>query len=154
MARKLRIAVSVFFGVLSLVLVVLWGRSYWYFDQVMLWPAPPRHAFAQSVSGRIYYCKDSIRGANFPRYKSQPIGEVSPRFLEALRRCENRYGFGDISDWSLSAEIVPYWCVVLVCGVMAALSCVHWSLRFSLRTLFVATTLLALLLGMVMWGAV
>ena len=34
MARRVRIAVSVFFGVLTVLLAVMWVRSYWWADQV------------------------------------------------------------------------------------------------------------------------
>ena len=49
-----------------------------------------------------------------------------------------------------SAEAyVPYWPVVLVCSALAG---VPWlPARFSLRTLLVATTLVAVVLGMIVW---
>jgi hypothetical protein len=44
--------------------------------------------------------------------------------------------------------LVPYWLLVLVSAFLSATPWIGWSRRFSIRTLFIATTLLSLLLGL------
>ena len=43
--------------------------------------------------------------------------------------------------------IVPHWFLVLTTGAIAGLPLVRW--RFSLRTLLIATTLVAMVLGLI-----
>jgi hypothetical protein len=44
---------------------------------------------------------------------------------------------------------LPYWFLVLTTGSLAMAFQLRWSPRFTLRTLFIATTFLAVVLGMV-----
>jgi len=44
--------------------------------------------------------------------------------------------------------VLPYWSVVLPTALLTVLPIVPWSTRFSLRTLLIATTLAAVLLGL------
>jgi hypothetical protein len=44
---------------------------------------------------------------------------------------------------------MPYWIAILVAGTLSAAPQINWSRRFSLRTLLIATTLVAALLGMI-----
>ena len=46
---------------------------------------------------------------------------------------------------------VPDWFLVLISLVSAAAPWLRWSCRFSLRTLLIATTLVAVVLGLVVW---
>jgi hypothetical protein len=46
---------------------------------------------------------------------------------------------------------LPYWFLVLASGLLAMAFQLRWPLQFTLRTLFVATTFLAILLGMIAW---
>jgi hypothetical protein len=148
--RKLRIAWSVGCGIACVLLIVLWVRSYWRTDSMTLWKASPsRFAYIQSVAGRLNFCKD-VMSPGEPRFQTLPLDESSTGFIRALRRCENRFGFGEISDWSLSAVIVPYWFLVLA---SMAITAAPWitliRFRFSLRTMLIATTLIAVVLGLI-----
>jgi hypothetical protein len=49
--------------------------------------------------------------------------------------------------------LIPLWFVVSIVGVVAALPMIRWSNRFGLRTLLIATTLVALVLGLVVYTA-
>jgi hypothetical protein len=44
---------------------------------------------------------------------------------------------------------VPHWLLVVTSGLMAAMPWLPW--RFSLRTLLIATTLVAVVLGLIVW---
>jgi hypothetical protein len=46
---------------------------------------------------------------------------------------------------------VPYWFALLSCIAIGAASWAQWSKRFSLRTLLIGITLVAMLLGLIVW---
>ena len=48
---------------------------------------------------------------------------------------------------------VPNWFLVSLIGSLAAVPWIKWSKRFSLRTLLIATTLVAVLLGAIIYAA-
>jgi hypothetical protein len=57
-------------------------------------------------------------------------------------------GFRWISGRKSSRISIPYWFLTVLVGVCAALPWSPWSRRFSLRSLLIATTLVAVLLGL------
>jgi hypothetical protein len=62
-----------------------------------------------------------------------------------------RFGFaGHLSDAD-SSVVVPYWFLVLATGSLAMMFRIRWPWRFTLRSMFLATTFLAVVLGMVAW---
>jgi hypothetical protein len=77
-------------------------------------------------------------------YFNIPKGEVGwgPRGLSAR-------SLGAVA----TGVMLPHSLVVLVFASLAVLSWVHWSSRFSLRTLLIATTLVAVVLGLAVWEA-
>lgn len=144
MARKLRITVSVFFGLLTVALCMLWavgynGGAYFGFDS----------------QGRYY----SINWANghlgMFAVRSQDHGQGNDVTFFGGRHqsLETVFGFRQLvfdNGWNVT---VPMWFPVLVC---AALSITVWHprlSRFSLRTLLIATTFLAIVLGLGIWLA-
>src|ERR1700749_739105 len=54
---------------------------------------------------------------------------------------------------NLWAVIFPYWILIAVVVAIASLSRLHGTKRFSLRTLLVATTLVAVGLSLIVWAA-
>jgi hypothetical protein len=46
---------------------------------------------------------------------------------------------------------IPYWFLALATGLLAAACGKRWPRRFTLRSLFIATTFLAVVLGMIAW---
>jgi hypothetical protein len=58
-------------------------------------------------------------------------------------------GFALLSDGMVGA-FAPDWFLVGLCGAIAPLA---WINRFSLRTLIIATTLVAVLLGLIVWAS-
>ena len=50
-----------------------------------------------------------------------------------------------------SLMMLPYWFLVLTSGSLAMLFQLRWPPRFTLRSLFIATTFLAVVLGMIAW---
>jgi hypothetical protein len=47
--------------------------------------------------------------------------------------------------------MLPYWFLVLASGSLAMMFQLRWPWRFNLRSLFIATTFLAVVLGMIAW---
>jgi hypothetical protein len=60
-------------------------------------------------------------------------------------------GFGKVHDRWLFMFMVPYWFVVLATGSLAMAFQLRWPWRFTLRSLFIATSFLAVVLGMIAW---
>jgi hypothetical protein len=149
--RKLRIAWSALCGILCLLLIALWVRSYKWVDTVAYRASPPTVYFAFSYDGVIRFGKDSIsnwqsvgpfdgillRSESWAGYTSE-VFDVWP-FGKVIR------GFVD-RNWSLGGQI-PFWFAVLVSGALGSAPWLRW--RFSLRTLLIGMTLVAVGLGII-----
>ena len=146
--RYLRITFSVICGILCLLLVVLWVRSYKWVDAIAYRASPPSVYFAYSDDGVIRFGKDSdsnwqsygpfetilLHSESWAGYSSEvfdvwPFGKVIRGFRDRL--------------WDRGQ--VPYWFVVLISATLSAAPWLRW--RFGLRTLLIVITLLAVVLG-------
>ena len=155
--RKLRIAWSVAWGVVALLLVVSWARSYWHSDWILYEGRSTRGIIA--VRGVVSFVRERDGGSG-----RWGIGSKAPRPTDV------RVDRLPVLDWNTPA--VRHWLPVLVCCAFGALSWPlrsirhslvvlvrgafgalrYWlPIRFSLRTLLIATTLVALLLGLFVW---
>jgi hypothetical protein len=47
---------------------------------------------------------------------------------------------------------VPCWCCVAFFAALSAAPWFRWTWKFSLRTLLIATTLIAVMLGLIVWA--
>jgi hypothetical protein len=142
--RKLRIAWSVACGIICLLLIVLWVRSYWQAHLLSYWEgATPRWAFG-SERGIVGFRRESsgikplnLEGLRFYSFRpdhNQPM----PGFL----------GFGYIhSPNNETRAIVPIWSIALAAIAFVAAPWLRW--RFSLRTLLIGITVAAAILGAV-----
>ena len=148
--RKLRIAWSVGWGVLAVILCVLWVRSYWWQEQFV----------RISSSNNRYLTLGHCYGAVYLR-----TGDPLPRDLKAYPNRDEWYAYRDKANpyraekflLKLKAQSglrgihLPHWLLMLLC---CAVSGSPWlRRRFSLRTLLIATTLIALALGTIVWLA-
>jgi hypothetical protein len=152
MLRRLLNIASIVCLVVCVALMGMWVRSFWRWDQI-----------AGHLSDRQLFGIDSLDGrlkfTSFPstpnryspwRMTSQPTGKLSAE-LRAGQIRSNGIGFAGDFAWNYSYLILPYWFAVLIAG---AFSLARWSqvkYRFSLRTLLIATTILAVILGMIAW---
>ncbi len=129
--RKLRIAWSVAWGIVAVLLVALWVRSYWVGDNIDM-----RRfglASARGVAGVEW-------GQEMP----------SQRTAWSTWAPDLKIGDKSLSFTARDGEIlvaVPIW---LLATVSATCAGVPWS-RFSLRTVLIATTLAAVGLGLIVW---
>ena len=142
--RYLRIAWSVAWGIIAMLLCVLWVRSYSYGDGVCCVDNASQRTVAGSNSGCIYlYFLDESSNGTAPTsgwvYFSASLSSHFTGF-----RWTSLAGYRGID--------VPFWFVVKVASSTAVLPWIPF-LRFSLRTLLIATTLVAVVLGLTVWQA-
>ena len=139
--RKLRIAFSAVCGVLCLLLIVLWVRSYWHVD-VLQKPSTSRLFIISSSKGRLAYFEN--RASPQSTMPPEEIAPIIDNFI--LRAAKLILGFGRVRGLRIPPLwFAPYWFPVLISGVLATVPWLRW--RFSLRTLLIATTLVAVVLG-------
>jgi hypothetical protein len=141
--RKLRIAWSVLWGVLAVLLCVLWVRSYAHSDLVDV-PFGSSKSFRITIDpGMIWTAKiDMPSEWNF---ESEPVSRKHELLASIYR-----HGFAFSGADSEFAIALPFWLYVIFSILVGSLS---WIPRFSLRTLLIATTLLALIMGLVVYFA-
>jgi hypothetical protein len=72
--------------------------------------------------------------------RGQPLGH------QHWSRC---LGFANNLSQAGSFLALPFWFLVLTTGSLAMIFQIHWPWRFTLRSLFIVTTLLAVVLGMI-----
>jgi hypothetical protein len=169
--RKLRIAWSVGCGILCLLLIVLWVRSYDTEDAVV--GCTGRIAVGiESKMNRVAFMGCILTNDRGPWYSisSDQIRREPPKFswkapvssgietmLTAMepewwkpsRHFENHLGFALVlgsAPWNMI--VVPHWFLLLVVSSAAIWPWMGWSKRFSLRTLLIAATIVAVGLGL------
>jgi hypothetical protein len=137
----------VVWGLAAVLLLVLWARSYWYVDDLVLTLTKTRKLELQSVPARcigfIAYAP-SRPISSFARYMS-----TTPEGAEHAHLKHGVLG----GEWAMSTAWVAHW---ILAAVFLLLSVAPWirqlRLRYSLRTLLIATTLVALALGLAVWA--
>jgi hypothetical protein len=148
--RGLRIAWSMWWGILCVLLVVLWVRSYTN-------PRGRTVAFGTRliafVSSRGRFCAEVVPSRNLPPEENdiqQLRAQYHLRALQILNLAQSGTNFFGFARKGNAVE-VPHWFPVLVSSTFAAAPWIRW--KFSLRTLLIATTLIAVVLGVVVWSA-
>jgi hypothetical protein len=149
--RKLRIAWSVAWGIACVLLIVFWVRSYWYLDTgyCQLFQSPT--IAAMSVEGRF------LIGVEQPGSSGTQLGfgsrslKAVPREVIPMGMDKSKFGFNAKTyaiGWILEAP--P--CSIVGIGLFAvAVPWIRWPKHFTLRTLLIATTLVAVVLGLIVW---
>lgn len=164
--RKLLIAWSVTWGVVAVLLIVLWVRSYLRMDTLELpSPFPSCGAKIESFDGRVRlliidddnstwkWAIDSYeQGLALRGLEAQiAVGEAQYREISNLRYAYY-IDFQVLQRPRLLRIHCPYWLWV---SFGAFLSFVPWirhlKWRFSLRTLLIATTVVGVALGLIVW---
>jgi hypothetical protein len=154
MLRRLLNIASVVCFVACVAIVALWVRSYqsWY-EWRGRW-ADTRAFSAESIQGRLIVNEFHLNpDTKWPsRLDGAPIGK-SMKFPDLHLEPGMLSPLGILTYFSetASAVIMPYWCLVLVSGSLAQILRMRWPWRFNLRGLFIATTFVAVVLGMMAW---
>jgi hypothetical protein len=149
--RKLRTAWSVACGLLCLLLIVLWVRSYWRWDSVDS-PLPFRNGFHfDSVIGR------TVLSISPPLPSGQTIKFVAysnDRQDTDFSMFEFPGPLGGLFfrvDSNGLVVVLPYWLPVSFVVLCTVGPWITW--RFSLRALLIGMAVVAALLGLVIWAA-
>lgn len=143
--RYLRIAWTVFLGVLSVMLIALWVRSYWWADHIFC--AEEELIIISSV-GKFELLWD---GVPIPRGRFQNWEVHHRRLIAPSRRKLWWVPTCNTNETSVVIHM-PYWLPTLLVGAAVTISglpWVHW--RFSLRTLLIAITAVAVGLWFIVW---
>ena len=131
--RKLRIAWSVVWGIAAALLVALWVRSYWWADLISI---------------RYYWPCAVVRGSAFYRFNLEWASSLKRAFVIVANQIEIEEIWLPTGNFHvLNPKVtVPLWPIALACMTAGA---VPWIRRFSLRTLLIATTLVAVGLALI-----
>jgi hypothetical protein len=144
--RKLRIAWSVAWGIAAVLLVALWVRSYWWDEQLNI-PLSDTRVFApQSFVGTVSFgfCTSPEAKFMWPRgLRSNPVSNDIRLQSFAFGR------FTGIPVRTVAFVRVPHWFLLILAAALTAVPWLRW--RLSLPTLLIATTLVALALGLIVW---
>jgi hypothetical protein len=150
--RYLRIAFSAFCGIAAVLLIVLWVRSYWWADYVYAPSSGSNRNYG--VSGEGWIMIASLRGSK-PRtewaQKHESFDEQNKRekqFIAAggtVSKAAKRFRF----EPKIAIFQFPHWCLVFSLALCGCGPWIKW--RFSLRTLLIATTLVSVVLGIIVW---
>jgi hypothetical protein len=162
MLRRLLNIASIVCLVLCVALMGMWVRSYYSMDSFG-WSNERSWAMTlTSLHGRARFLKMNLPPGlhlgytrMFVRLPASGVtfdAENNPGYSKtALPRVAEWSGF----YWSLRSTdanvAVPYWFLVLTTGSLAMLLRTRWPLQFTLRSLFIVTTFLAVVLGMIGW---
>jgi hypothetical protein len=159
--RKLRIAWSVAWGIVAVLLIALWVRSYWWCDTVGLNLLPTRLVTLDSDEGRLNFeAFDSDVPISATPLDSVP-NELERRWRKAVAAVDaaeghpqiDRFMYCRIHRYPLVVKAYgPHWVVLLTTVTVSILPWLRFK-RFSLRTLLIATTLVAVGLGLMAWAA-
>jgi hypothetical protein len=161
--RKLRIAWSVAWGVVCLLLVVLWVRSYQKQDGFTKPVGVGKSTYIVSNRGTLYWFLGEVYQAppiDFFYWNRMPDDQSTQTLIPAPLPPSPawQYWNDDATEgiemfskkrWSLRYEAVAFthWIALLLAAVVAFISWLPW--RFSLRTLLIAMTLVAVVLGVI-----
>ena len=139
----LRITWTAFCGIACVLLIVLWVRSYWWTDIIVAQQSSQRYVGIGSSNARIMFGTTVDVGVTpwtwFVKPNQEPV-KYLPWF--------------EMSSSSISSKnYVPDWLLVIVSASIGAVPWIRQLPRqLSLRTLMIATTLIALLLGLIVWA--
>jgi hypothetical protein len=145
--RKLRIAWSVGWGVVAVLLCVLWVRSYWQVEHIF-WNGRAKYFGISIYPGEVTLERaDTIfmplgwSRVVFPIRDNDWTSDDEPRTV---------LGFGWEAEDNSKTAYIPFWFLTLT-GIALAILPAAAVKRFSLRTLLIATTLFAVVLGIIVW---
>ena len=147
--RKLRIAWSVGCSIACVLLVVLWVRSYWQTFIALKATSDGHTLVVDSSDGDLSFSREP--GLATRRLSWTRAQDMTPAWQKLPTSCWGA-GFSWRSSPYISVRL-PYWIPTLIFVVASVLPwIVQMSFRFSLRTLLIATTLIALVLGTIVYA--
>jgi hypothetical protein len=155
--RKLRVGWSVGCGAICLLLIVLWVRSYWVLDR---WEStaratpvqPARFFFISSYCGRIRCFVTPHFMNSLSSTEVQHFSDSSGRYVDSEPNVHAVLGYNFRRGYPSTDFAMPYWIPAIIFAAAPAAFWIRWSTRFSLRALLIATTLVAVVLGLAVYA--
>jgi hypothetical protein len=149
--RKLRIAFSAVCGIICLLLIALWVRSHWRFDCIYsLYKNRMSHGMSLTLASNAGIILIPIRPARETDLFLYDHKGWKLRSREADPETFN-------VQWMPAPDkpwvVIPHWLPVVLCSTLAAAPWIQRFRRFSLRTLLIAMTLAAVILGTIVIAA-
>jgi hypothetical protein len=148
--RKLRITWSITWGLMAVLLCVLWVRSYWWVDTIQISCGSYRTLHIVSIPSRLGFLLLTMQSDRYSFYH-QGVDDwrtVRAR-AEPLPELPSQLIGGWINYRGTRGVLIPFW---LLAATGAAVAFVPWiPHRFSVRTLLIAITLVAIGLGLIVW---
>ncbi len=148
--RYVRIVFSATCLIACVLLIVLWVRSYWRNDVCSIGVHSSQELGFDSIWGELgLLTMPKTLGTNGWHVASYPIepDTTFPILKEDMTPIDSTFGFRFIASANMSAAFIPYWFLTLLSAILAT---APWlPRRFSLRTLLIATTLIAVVLGLI-----
>jgi hypothetical protein len=153
--RHLRFGWTVLCAIVAVLLLALWARSYWWADFVQVQQPSktgPGMIPMQPTSGLGSYRGSIVLGYNGFSNLTRPSMwnyERSPSERDESEM--TRFGFAHEDTWLADIYVVPFWFVVSVTFIIGTVPSLPLK-RFSLRTLLFAMTLVAVVMGTIMYA--
>jgi hypothetical protein len=158
MLKYLRIAVTVLSLMACVLLIGLWVRSHTWGDRFMIPTANHTRLFGvSSYRGWLTIGRGMMDPKSFPKWTvhSNAVAATEEAYASMARdgvkftRPTPRFGFHG------SYFQMPHWPIVVLTGALAAILCIRGErrIKFSLRTLLIGTTLVAVVLGVIVYAA-
>ena len=155
--RKLRIAWSVAWGIVCLLLIALWARSFWQYDDVR-WGIAGGSSYNFLTRKGEFYAGHYSASAAPPglHHWAGPISVGTSLLSEGITSTNRWKGFAAgqfIYDKApVYYFVVPMWFTTGVAAALCTTPWIRWSKRFSLRTLLIALTAAAFGLGWIVYA--
>ncbi len=141
--RYLRIAFTAVCGIMVVLLVVLWVRSYssWYDLDVS-----GMNSSVTAMKGKLF-----INEMFYPKETDTRTTVLLKDHLLGYPIRITVFRGGDFTPFGTGITI-PIWCLILLSAALSFVPGLHqFSWHFTLRTLLLATTLIAAVLGFLVW---
>ena len=152
MLKYLRFAVTAICLTACVLLIALWVRSYTWRDNVKVpLPADRYIYFASEVGIAAFLIRENNTGVARIEINSWPCNSEDIRFFPF----NNHYSYSPLGSYAWWFDdtgfgaIAPYWFPAVLFTALAVAPWIRqWQWRFSLRALLIATTIVAVVLGL------
>jgi hypothetical protein len=158
LTRGLKIGWSLFCGIACVLLLVLWVRSYWHCDsmrRVADWSTKLVHTEVRSERGLIgFTIEDALYRLDLQAIEKGRWRLVSYPADEGMWLSLNSTPNPRFPTPTFRHRLVlPHWLLAFLITSVAAVPWIgQFRWRFSLRTLLIATTLVAVVLGLIVFA--
>jgi hypothetical protein len=157
MARYLQIAAAGFFALLAVALIGLWVRSYDRQDSIFKAVSDGSYISGGSFRGLVFFELVRLRPGLPPlrnrtwRIRSEPFiwPDLNDHWNEGIL---HGLGFQLNNSPDRFFAAVPHWFLITLGGLLAMAIALNRKRQFSLRMLLIATTLIAGVLGLMVYS--